>query len=65
MIIKTHPAYTTATEEATVRGLSIYAYLEQLAEDLAAKEQLKNISYLTAEFHMTADFHGNRSPLGK
>jgi len=63
MIITSHPAYPSAQQAAEQKKLSIYAYLEQLVEATARDRQLQDCCYLTADFHMTADFHGNRSPL--
>ena len=59
-IITTHPAYKLINQD---QESNIYHILEKMAENLASNRQMSDSCYLTQHFHMTADFHGNRSPL--
>ena len=62
-IIETHPAYSEAVKVAKANSISTQEYLFIVLEGLRKKEEKTNACYLTQEFHVWPDFHGNRSPI--
>ena len=60
-IIQTHPAYPELLSKSELDN--IYSTLESLAEELRKNKNQKDVCFLTQHFHLTVDFHGNRSPL--
>ncbi|KAG0311053.1 hypothetical protein BGZ99_010415 [Dissophora globulifera] len=63
-LTKSHSAYDEALSKAKSAepAVSVYEYLNQCLESLAAKQSLPHFAYLTKGLHLTPDFHGNRSP---
>ncbi|XP_050535244.1 FGGY carbohydrate kinase domain-containing protein [Daktulosphaira vitifoliae] len=60
-IIYTHPA----TEKLNIpKNTRIEDYLNEIIVKMAIKKGLKYVDYLTEDFHIYPDFHGNRSPIG-
>lgn len=62
-ILQTHPSIQEAKEQASVKGLNIYSYLNQHLKSLQQKKGLNHLELLTQKLHIYPDFHGNRSPL--
>ena len=62
-IIQSHPAYDEATTKAKIDNVSIQDYLVVILGKLQKKKGESNIAYLTKDFHVWPDFHGNRSPV--
>ena len=62
-IVQTHPAYDTLKRLAEQQSITTFDVLNEHLEQLKEKQNLKNVSLLSANFHVTIDFHGNRSPL--
>ncbi|KAG4078833.1 hypothetical protein HA402_015423 [Bradysia odoriphaga] len=60
-VVKNHPAYAKAIENAGERN--IYEYLNELLIELASRENLTSYQLLTKDLHVWPDFHGNRSPI--
>ena len=60
-IITTHPTYHQVKDSS--KGLNMYSGLEEQIVKLTTEKELENSCFITEGFHMTADFHGNRSPL--
>lgn len=60
-IVKTHPAYNLAVENAG--KLHIFEYLNQVLNRMAKDQELKSVQFSTSDFHVWPDLHGNRSPL--
>ncbi|XP_031633849.1 FGGY carbohydrate kinase domain-containing protein [Contarinia nasturtii] len=61
-IVKSHPSYKDAMENAGT--LHVFEYLNQQLVRMAEAQKLSSVHYLTKDFHVWPDFHGNRSPLG-
>ncbi len=59
-VITTHAAYPALAEEARAAGASIYERLNARLAALAGEKPFP--AALTADLHVLADFHGNRSP---
>lgn len=59
-----HPAYPEALKKAqsTTPKMSIYEFFNGHLEVVRNKRGVSNIAYLTKNYHMTPDHHGNRSP---
>ncbi|XP_038056247.1 FGGY carbohydrate kinase domain-containing protein-like isoform X2 [Patiria miniata] len=62
-VLETHPAYRMAQDEADKGGVTVYQYLHNLLQTMAAAQNLSSPAELTRDFHIWPDFHGNRSPL--
>ncbi|ORX94958.1 Pentulose kinase [Basidiobolus meristosporus CBS 931.73] len=62
-VIENHKASWEAREEAAAQSISVYQFLNQRLERLKTKRNASNLPSLTKDYHMIADFHGNRSPL--
>ena len=62
-IIRNHPAYPSLAITAEHNNGTVYKQLELLVYEISSQQNLPNSCFLTKHFHMTADFHGNRSPL--
>ena len=60
-IIQSHPAYSQLLNISEPD--KVYSLLENRIKELTITNSLKDSSFLTKNFHMTVDFHGNRSPL--
>ncbi|CAH1122282.1 unnamed protein product [Ceutorhynchus assimilis] len=57
-VIDTHPA--TAEIRKKLGDLHIIQYLNNIIYDLAKKQNLNDPAFLTKDFHVYPDFHGNR-----
>ncbi|CAO3616323.1 unnamed protein product [Cunninghamella blakesleeana] len=62
-ILQTHPSIQEAKEQATIKELNIYTYLNEHLKSLQHKQGLTYLELLTQKLHIYPDFHGNRSPL--
>ena len=62
-IIQSHPAYKEAEKNAKMIKISIQEYLVVILNQLQQKTGESNVAFLTKEFHVWPDFHGNRSPV--
>ncbi|KAI9306739.1 hypothetical protein BJ944DRAFT_263049 [Cunninghamella echinulata] len=62
-VLQTHPVIQEATHQASMKGLTIYAYLNQHLKSLQQKKGVSHLELLTKKLHIYPDFHGNRSPL--
>ena len=62
-IIESHPAYTEAEKMSKINNTSIQEYLIFVLDELQQKGEEINVAYLTKDFHIWPDFHGNRSPI--
>ena len=62
-VIQTHPAYAELKQLAEEQKTTTFDLLNETLNTLKEKYQVKNISLLSGDLHMTIDFHGNRSPL--
>lgn len=60
-IIESHPA--TPQIRKKLGNLHIQQYLSNILHDLAQKENLGSVAFLTKDLHVWPDFHGNRSPI--
>ncbi|VEN62264.1 unnamed protein product [Callosobruchus maculatus] len=50
-------------KNAMIPGMHIIQYLNNVLEKLADQRQLKSVAFLTKDYHVYPDFHGNRSPI--
>ncbi|XP_050305026.1 FGGY carbohydrate kinase domain-containing protein [Anthonomus grandis grandis] len=57
-VIDTHPASLEIKKK--LGNMHIIEYLNNVLYDLAKKENLSNPAFLTKDFHVYPDFHGNR-----
>eukprot|EP01067_Filipodium_phascolosomae_P001471 Filipodium_phascolosomae@DN1975_c0_g1_i1.p1 len=62
-VIETHVAYPQVKAEAEKKKAHIHEFLNQILDDMAKKEELSDIAYLTQNLHVYPDFHGNRAPI--
>jgi FGGY-family pentulose kinase len=62
-LTQTHPAYSLLESESQREGISVFQYLNNHLMNLKEKKNLKEVDYLTRDFHILPDFHGNRSPI--
>lgn len=62
-LIKNHTDYPKVTAELKV-GESIYDHLYEGVLKLASSQNLASFHFLTKNYHIYPDFHGNRSPIG-
>ncbi|XP_072378786.1 FGGY carbohydrate kinase domain-containing protein [Diabrotica undecimpunctata] len=60
-IIDTHPA--TPEIKKKLGDMHIQKYLSNILKQLAKKDNLTSVAYLTKDLHVWPDFHGNRSPI--
>nr|CAI5822762.1 unnamed protein product [Callosobruchus analis] len=60
-VIDTHPASEGIKKK--LEGRHIIQYLNNVLEQLAKRRQLKSVAFLTKDYHVYPDFHGNRSPI--
>ncbi|KAK3777603.1 hypothetical protein RRG08_021720 [Elysia crispata] len=61
-VTSSHPAFTDVQRKATERGQHVFEYLNEHIERLAGKQN-NHAVYLTKNFHVWPDFHGNRAPV--
>ena len=64
-IIETHHACKDLTFLAREHEITVYEELERIIEQLAIKLALPHSAFLTRNYHVLPDFHGNRSPLAR
>lgn len=57
-----HPAYEEAQRKAEERGMHLFDYLNDHILKMPAKGD-SHAAYLTRNFHIWPDFHGNRAPV--
>ena len=62
-IIQSHPAYEEAKTNADISKISIQEYLALVLKQLQQDKDESNLAFLTKDFHIWPDFHGNRSPV--
>ncbi|GAA5977946.1 hypothetical protein JCM5350_006276 [Sporobolomyces pararoseus] len=62
-MIDTHPASTKLKEVAKEQGTNIFALLTSILEEMVKEKKVPFMSYLTKDFYLYPDLHGNRSPL--
>ena len=62
-VIEHHSAYEEAKKNSELSNLPIQEYLVIVLKDLQKKSGESNVAFLTKEYQMWPDFHGNRSPL--
>ena len=62
-VIENHPAYKEAMKNSKLSSLPIQEYLVIVLKDLQKKARQSNVAFLTQQYHMWPDFHGNRSPI--
>ncbi|KAJ8955171.1 hypothetical protein NQ318_009065 [Aromia moschata] len=60
-IVESHPA--TPGIRQKLGDMHIQQYLSNILHDLAKKQNLKSVAFLTSDLHVWPDFHGNRSPI--
>ena len=61
-VVQSHPAYQEVKNAADGRHINVYAYLNEQVK-LLAEKQTEDPAMIASLYHMTPDFHGNRSPL--
>lgn len=49
--------------DSETANISIHQYLEQTLENMSKDRNLTDLTFLTRDFHLYPDFHGNRAPL--
>ena len=62
-VIENHPAYEEAKKNSQMSNLPIQEYLVIVLKNLQKKSWESNVAFLTKEYHMWPDFHGNRAPI--
>ncbi|XP_021000026.2 FGGY carbohydrate kinase domain-containing protein [Parasteatoda tepidariorum] len=64
-VINSHPASAALKEQIVLHndGRHITDLLNDLAIKLTKEKQLKSLAFLTSDFHVYPDYHGNRSPI--
>ncbi|GFR93456.1 FGGY carbohydrate kinase domain-containing protein [Elysia marginata] len=61
-VTSNHPAFVDAQKKAIERGLHIFDYLNEHIQKMAEKQN-NHATYITQDFHVWPDFHGNRAPV--
>ncbi|KAF8904258.1 FGGY family of carbohydrate kinase [Mucidula mucida] len=62
-MLTTHAAYPRLVEEGKKQGKNIHVVLQDLLEELKAREKVDSLTELTKDLHLYPDLHGNRSPI--
>ncbi|GAA6019948.1 hypothetical protein JCM11491_006716 [Sporobolomyces phaffii] len=62
-MIDTHPASAKLKQVAEAQGTNIFALLTSILEDMVKDKGVPFMSYLTKDYYLYPDLHGNRSPL--
>ncbi|GAA5941733.1 FGGY-family carbohydrate kinase [Sporobolomyces koalae] len=62
-MIDTHPASAKLKELAQSQGTNIFSMLTDILDQMVKDKGVPFMSYLTKDFYLYPDLHGNRSPL--
>ncbi|GAA6060420.1 hypothetical protein JCM10212_002188 [Sporobolomyces blumeae] len=62
-MIDTHPAAERAKQLAKDKGTNIFQYLTDVLDEMVKEKGAPYMSYLTKDYYLYPDLHGNRSPL--
>ncbi|GAA5904552.1 FGGY-family carbohydrate kinase [Sporobolomyces salmoneus] len=62
-MIDTHPASEKLKQVAKEQGTNIFALLTTILEEMVKEKGVPFMSYLTKDYYLYPDLHGNRSPL--
>lgn len=62
-IIDTHPAVNKVKEMAQVKGVNHFVFLNDTLKRAQQEKKAPFLTYLTKDYYLYPDLHGNRSPL--
>ncbi|KAM0746318.1 Pentulose kinase [Meredithblackwellia eburnea MCA 4105] len=62
-MIDTHPASAKLKALAKEKGTNHFSLLTEILNDMAKERKVPFLSYLTKDYYLYPDLHGNRSPL--
>lgn len=62
-VLTTHPSYTEASKLALTAQISVFEWLNDHLEKMAAEQGAPSVAHLARHFFFYGDLHGNRSPI--
>ncbi|KXJ07917.1 FGGY carbohydrate kinase domain-containing protein [Exaiptasia diaphana] len=62
-VIETHPAFQKLKQMVEEKKTSLYDEVNDLVRKVCEEYRLDNTAFLSRDYHVLPDFHGNRSPI--